>query len=145
VPPITLAIVLLLLSIHWSAKRWQTWLGRAVAVVSSLIAVPAFEAIGGEVEEWLWRTLMIAFVFVLAILSPFLSKVPQRFILVLIALVALAGAILPTWALFEFKDAFSSVYQTSIGIGAGAWINLLGQLLVASSAMYRERLSTFAL
>jgi hypothetical protein len=139
VPPIVLAVVLLLLSSQWPANRWQTWVMRVIGVVSSLLAVPAFEAIGGEPEEWLWRALMITVVVVLAFLTPFIGKMRQRFISVLIAMVALAGAVLPMWALFEVRGAFSTVYQASIGIGAGAWLYLLGQLLVASSAMVRGR------
>lgn len=144
VPPIGLAIVLLLLSSHWPAQRWQTWVMRAVSVVSSLVAVPAFEAIGGEPQEWLWRLLMIALVFVLAILSPLLKKLSQRSIAVFVALIALVGAILPMWALFEVRDAFSTVYRTSIGIGAGALLSLLGQLLVASTSVLRARVETSA-
>jgi hypothetical protein len=82
---------------------------------------------------------MITVVVVLAFLTPFIGKMRQRFISVLIAMVALAGAVLPMWALFEVRGAFSTVYQASIGIGAGAWLYLLGQLLVASSAMVRGR------
>lgn len=138
-PPIVLAVVLLLLSSHWSADRWQTWVMRVMGVASSLIAAPAFEAIGGEPEEWLWRTLMIAVVVVLALLSPFLGRISKGGISLLIALVSLAGAVLPMWALLEVRSAFSTVYGTSIGIGAGAWLFLLGQLLVASCATLHGR------
>jgi hypothetical protein len=73
-PPVTSALLLILLTTFWPATR-RTWAARAIAVLVSLLAFPALEALGDpDREEWLWRLLLIALVILTAALSPRLAR-----------------------------------------------------------------------
>lgn len=141
-PPIAASVVLILISSRWPGRRWQTWALRLTAPALSLLALPAFEAFGAETEEWLWRVLMIFFVFALVFLSPLLEKRTDREVGLFIVLTALAGGLLPTWAFLEVKVAYSSLYQVPIGVGVGVWLNGVGQLLIAVTATISWRVAT---
>lgn len=141
-PPIAAAVVLILISSRWPGRRWQTWVVRLTALALSFLALPAFEAFGAETEEWLWRVLMIFLVFALVLLSPLLKKRTDREVGLFIVLTALAGGLLPTWAFLEVKAAYSSLYQAPVGVGVGVWLNGVGQLLIAVTAILFWRAET---
>ncbi len=130
VPPVVAGAVLILVSSHWPNRRWQTWVARLVGVGLSLLAFPAIEALGTEAEEWLWRMLMIGAVLVLALASPYLGQIDNRVRWLVIGLLALIGVVLPGWVFLEVRAAFSNVYGQQLEIGAGFWLNLVGQLLL---------------
>lgn len=132
VPPVTLALMLILLAAHWPNRRWQTWAARALAVTLSLLAFPALEALGTEVAEWLWRVLMIGLVVSAAVVTSVAGRrLSSRVLWLLIFLVALAGAILPTWAFQSVRPLFASLVSGEIGIGPGVWLNGVGHLTAA--------------
>jgi hypothetical protein len=135
-PPITIALILILMSSCWPSSRWQTWSIRLIAAGISVLAFPAYEALGTEAAEWLWRVLAIGLVFVLAILSPFLGRLPIRARWALIGFVAVCGALLPGWVLLEVRAAFASLQRISLGIGVGYWLNLGGLMMIAALAFY---------
>jgi hypothetical protein len=142
-PPITVALQLILLASFWPGGRWQTWAARAVAVFAGLLAFPAFEALGDpDRAEWLWRVLMIALVLLAAAISPWLARLPGRSRWLLAAAVALAGAVLPAWAYLAIRPAYSELLRQPLGVGPGVWLNSLGHLLAlvvaASWAADRE-------
>jgi hypothetical protein len=129
-PPVTLALLLLLLTTFWDGVRWQTWAARAVAVATSLLAFPALEALGDpDLAEWLWRVLLIALVCMTAALTPWLAVRPARLRWGAAALVALAGAILPTWAYLAVRPLYAALLRQEIGIGPGVWLNAGAHLL----------------
>ena len=138
VPPITLALMLVLLSSRWPNERWQTWALRALALAISLLAFPAFEAIGAEAAEWLWRLLMIALVFVVTLVLS-VARRPGRTAWSLLAATALAGAVLPTWVYLAVRDAFDALLPQPVGIGPGVWLNLAGHLLAFAAAVAEMR------
>ena len=135
-PPVSVGLMLALLTARWPGNRWQTWAARALAVALSLLALPALEALGTEPAEWLWRLLLIGLVFIVAALAPGLRR-QRRLIWGLMALVALAGAVLPSWAYLAVRPAFSELLQERVGIGPGVWVNLAGHLLALRVAVWQ--------
>ncbi len=136
-PPITIALLLLLSTLRWPNRRWQTWAVRGIAVAVSLLALPSYEAIGTEPEEWLWRLLMVTFVVVFAALTPILRRLPFRVIGGAAILLALAGLLLPAWLFFVVRAAYSDLLRQDLGIGLGFWLNALGHIGTALVAMQR--------
>lgn len=132
VPPVTLALMLVLLAARWPNRRWQTWAARAMAVFLSLLAFPALEALGTEAAEWLWRIMMIALVVLAATVSSVTGqRLSSRVLWLFILVVALAGAILPTWAFQAVRPLFASLLRGEVGIGPGVWLNGVGHATVA--------------
>lgn len=143
VPPVTLALMLVLLAARWPNRRWQTWAARALAIVLSLLAFPALEVLGTDAAEWLWRVLMIALVVLVAAASSLTGQIlSSRVLWLLILLVALSGAILPTWAFLAVRPLFASLLRADVGIGPGVWLNGVGHLtaaVVAAIGLLRVR------
>lgn len=143
VPPVTLALMLVLLAARWPNRRWQTWAARALAIGLSLLVFPALEALGTEAAEWLWRVLMIALVILAAAVSSITGQIlSSRVLWLLILLVALAGAILPTWVFLAVRPHFASLLRADMGIGPGVWLNSVGHLtaaVVAAIGLLRMR------
>lgn len=136
-PPITLGICMALLTASWPNDRWQTWAMRALAVGVGLLAFPAVAAITGEPRsEWLVRLVLIGLVASAALLSSLASAGgwSQRGIAWLIAIVALAGAVLPTWQYLASVGVVRQALRMPVGVGLGVWLNLAGHLLIAAIA-----------
>ncbi|MCA9969136.1 MAG: hypothetical protein KC425_02920 [Anaerolineales bacterium] len=132
-PPITLGLMLALSTAGWPA-RWQTWALRGVAFGVSLLAFPALEAILREPRsEWLLRLLLIGLVGLAAVGSRWLRPYP-RAVWLLLALLGLAGAALPTWRYLTLRPFLAELFGTAVGIGPGVWLNGLGHLLVTAVA-----------
>lgn len=129
-PPVVAGAVLILFTGNWPNRRWQTWATRLLGLSLSFLAFPAIEALGTEIEEWLWRVLMIGAVLVLTAVSPYLARVPGRVVWLVIGLLALAGIVLPGWVFLEVRAAFSAIYREQVGIGIGFWLSVGGQLLL---------------
>ncbi len=136
-PPITLALFLVLWSATWGNGRWQTWAARFLAIGISLLAFPAIEVIRFEAaNQWQPRVIMIAAVMVMALLAAVLGRWP-RVTAGLMVLAGLAGFILPTWAYWAVRPVISALVGAPIGIGIGVWLNLLGHLLMIGIAVVR--------
>ena len=80
VPPITLALGMVLISVPWPPGRWQNWGWRLLALAVSLLSFPAIEAILQEpTSEWLLRLVLIGSVMVLGLMAPKLQWLPAPF------------------------------------------------------------------
>ena len=135
-PPITLGALLALATAGWPNGRWQTWAMRGLAVAVSLLALPALEAIRDEPSgEWLLRLLLIGGVVGVAFLSGLGGRLPAQASWLLLALIALAGALLPTWAYLSVRPVIADLLRAPVGIGPGVWLNLVGHLLAAGTAL----------
>ena len=140
-PPITLALMMILWSAGWSGRRWQTWALRGLAVLVALLAFPALEALRFEpVGEWILRLGLVTLVVIMAILSSAtdgLVKEPLvRGSWIGIVLLALIGLLLPTWAYLSVRPVVSNLFRGEVGIGAGVWLNAAGHLaLLAASTL----------
>lgn len=130
-PPITLALSMIFLSASWRNSRWQTWVFRGLGVAISLLAFPAVEALGAEAAEWLWRVLMIAFVLLAFVVSSLFHWPQGNMMWLSLALVALAGGLLPAWMFLEVRLAFGAFLPQTPGLGLGFLLNLAGHILVA--------------
>ena len=137
-PPILLSAILLLVTLSWPPKRWQTWVWRLIPIAISLLAFPAIEDLSGSAQaEYVPRVLWIGVIILLALIvsvigwffwqRPWLKLISWGLIL----LTALAGAILPTQVYLEVKTAVVPLFGTNIGIGWGVWLNGVGFLLIA--------------
>lgn len=130
-PPITLALALIFLSASWTNRGWQTWVFRGLGAGISLLAFPAIEALGAETAEWLWRILMIAFVFLAFVVSSLFHWPRGKTMWLSLVLAALAGGILPAWVFLEVRQAFGALLPQTPGFGLGFLLNLAGHFLVA--------------
>lgn len=140
-PPITLGLILALLTAGWPNRRWQTWAMRGLAVLVSLLAFPSLDAIRFEpASEWRVRLLLVGLVMLVALLSGVLGAPGRgrRFIPYLIALVALLGASLPTWAFLAMLPAIRTLLGP-VAAGPGLWLNLAGHLWIAGLALAQPR------
>jgi hypothetical protein len=65
-PPVTAALALLLESVGWNNRRLQTWILRGVAVLVSLLAFPALEALGTDrhLQPWSVTTALTSYLVV---------------------------------------------------------------------------------
>lgn len=141
-PPITLGLMMVWLSAGWRNGRWQTWTMRGLAAAASLLAFPALEAIRDEAtSEWLLRLQFIGLVMVMALVvgaggrhwRMSLAWLPW----LLLALLGLTGALLPTWVYLSVRPIVSRAVGLPVGIGFGVWLNAGGHLLVAAVSLWK--------
>jgi hypothetical protein len=135
-PAITLGLMIALLTAGWSNGRWQTWAMRGLAIVASLLAFPAIEAIRDEpASEWLLRLQLIGLVIAAALVTGAGRRHWQTSLAwlpwLLLALLGVAGALLPTWVYLSVRPLVSQAVGLPVGIGFGVWLNGGGHLLVA--------------
>lgn len=139
-PPITLSLMLAIWTMTWSRQGWQAWLMRLIAILISLLAFPAIEDISGPVrEQYLLRVVMIGVVVLVAVLSGFWHPTGKRERLpwILLALLGLTGAILPTWIYMMVRPFASQIMGVPIGIGVGVLLNGVGHLLVTGVSLFQ--------
>ncbi len=137
-PPITLGLMLSLLTLTGENGRFQNWAMRGLAVAVSLLAFPAVEAVRFEpASEWQFRLALVGFVLLIALLTGLLAKIalPHWLPWLLLAIVGLAGAIGPTWFYLAARPVVSQVLGLPVGIGAGVWLSGAGHLGVTVIAL----------
>lgn len=139
-PPITLGLMLALWTSGWPNRRWQSWAMRAVAVMVAMLASPAVEAILQEgSDQWLGRVLMILLVLAVALSIPFLDRLPRSsgVAVAWVVMIGLAviGLVLPTWAYLAVRPAVAQLFDRSVGVGPGVWLNGAGHLLVGVATL----------
>lgn len=136
-PPITLGLMLALMTVSRPNGRWQTWAMRVLAVAVSLFSFPAIEAIRFEpTSEWLLRLQLIFLVFLIAVFSSIALKIrpstsTTRYSWLLIALIGLIGLAMPSWIYFTVRPLVSQAIASPVGVGVGVWLNGFGHLLVS--------------
>lgn len=142
-PPITLAYLMLHWTIGWPARRWQTWLARAAAVLVSWLAFPAWESLLEEpASEWRLRLAWVGLISLSALLIFWWPRRPAGWLDGLALAAVLAGALLPTWAYFALRPVVAQALRAPVGVGPGLWLNLIGHslLFVCVAAQLRRRL-----
>ncbi|MFN2137064.1 MAG: hypothetical protein ACK2UK_13980 [Candidatus Promineifilaceae bacterium] len=144
-PPILLGLMLALWTMTWPERNglaWRAWTVRGLAVLISLLAFPAIEDISGPVrEQYMTRVLLIGAVVAVALLSGFWHPRGSWRALpwLLIAILAAAGAILPTWLFRQVQRLLGDILGVPVGTGIGLWLNLFGNLLVVTAAFFQFR------
>ena len=139
-PPITLGLMLVVWTVGWPNGRWQTWVMRAGAVAISFLSFPALEDLTGQVShEYTPRVWAIGLVMVVAGVSGAIGRwsLAIRLKWVVIALLALVGAILPFWVYGQARAAVSEVVGLPIGVGLGIWLNGFGHVAAILAALKR--------
>lgn len=141
-PPIVMGTVLALLAGMWPNGRIQTWLARGLAIALALLALPAVAAIQLEPRsEWLARLVAIGWVIGVAGLGSVISRRAgdARPLWMIIAIVALLGALLPTMQYLAVRPLVEAALHRSLEIGVGVWLNAGGSLLVLAVALLEFR------
>ncbi|MEZ4592367.1 MAG: hypothetical protein R3D55_14670 [Chloroflexota bacterium] len=142
-PPITLALSMLLFTVGWGNGRYQTWLFRGVAVAVSLLAFPALEDLTGPTQsEYLSRLAGIGLVVAVAGLltlfggqkRPWLRPASRM----LIVVAGLVGLILPTLIYGEVRPFVSDLLKLQVGYGPGFWLNLVGHAALVLLAGWQQ-------
>lgn len=146
-PPITLSLILLLLSTGWSNRRWTTWIWRGTAVLNSLLVFPALEDLTSPARgEYLSRIGMIGLVLLVAGAVTFLGQrlhhpLARGISTLLIGVVSVIGAVLPSWMYTAVLPAVNLLMGQSVGIGVGVWLSGLGHIAFLIAAVRHLALS----
>jgi hypothetical protein len=135
-PPVLLGLMMALWTAGWPNGRWQSWAVRGVAVLVSLLAFPAVEAVRFEpADQWLLRIGLVGLVGVTAVLSGVMDRLPQRIRPLLLLVLAMAGLVLPTWAYLTVRPVIAELFRTDVGIGPGLLLHIAGNLLVVVTGL----------
>ncbi len=119
-------LLVALVTVGWP-NRWQTWFVRLVAIAVSWLAFPSLDAIRFEPRsEWLLRLVLVGMVVLVAVGTHGLRGKSAAALPPLLAVIALAGAILPTWAYLAMRPAIINALTRPVGFGPGFWLNGLG-------------------
>ena len=139
-PPITLGLMLALVTLTWPPRRWQNWAMRGLAIAVSLLSFPAIEAIRFEASsEWRLRLLLIGGVALMAVLTVLAERwtrpgwLPWLFLAVL----GIVGAVFPFWFYGQVRPLVVQAIGLPVGIGPGVWLNGAGHFLVTALAIQR--------
>lgn len=132
-PPIALGGGLALFSAEWP-NTLGTWLIRALALLASSLALPSPPDIINNFADSQPRILWVVGVAILCLLAGWISR-SQRLVGILLILLALLAAILPTWTFFTLRPIIANWFQKPVGIGYGLWLNLLGQTALALTGL----------
>lgn len=135
-PPLTLALMMLLFTVAWENGRYQTWLFRGVAIGVSLLAFPAMEDFltGPTKSEYFSRLAGVGLVVLVAGLLPLLGRGKPIWlpnlrwgVMVVVGLIGLVG---PTLIYLEVRPFASQLMHIQLGYGPGFWLNLVGHIAV---------------
>ena len=138
-PPITLGLILVLLSVRL-AQGWRPWALRAVGILVATISFPSIDALRFEAAgEWRLRLFMIAFVVAVAMGSVWLGRLPKRITYGLITLTAMVGLILPTYLFSIILPVVETWLVIDWQVGLGIWFNGIGHLLIGGIALSHAR------
>lgn len=140
-PPITLGWMLALVTLTWPPRRWQNWVMRGLAMVVSLLAFPAVEAMRFEAaSEWRLRLLLIGSVALAAVLTGVAERwaLPGRLPWLLLVVVGIVGAVFPFWFYLQVRPLVSQAVGLPVSIGPGVWLNGVGHLLVTAYCVVRS-------
>lgn len=142
-PPITLALMLVALTLPWPNGRWSTWAMRALAVLISLLAFPALEDITGPfTQEYLprvqWIGLVVGAVGVTAVLSQIMpGDIRTGLCWLLLVVLGVAGAVQPMRLYLLIQPTISQLFGVPVGFGWGIILNGAGHLLIAIISLWQ--------
>lgn len=142
-PPITLALMLVALTLPWENGRWQTWAMRGTAVLLSGLAFPAWEDITGPASQdymtrIYWMGWVVVAVLVTAVCGWLLPRATCRWLCWLCLLIlGLGGAWLPARLYMQIRPQVSQLFGVPVGFGGGLVLNGAGHLLIAGVSLWQ--------
>ena len=135
-PPITMGTAIMLLTVRWPGRRVNSWLARGLGLLVAMLAFPSVEAIRFEsATEWRLRLGLVAGVALVGLLMVWAARLPRPVPYTLLIIVALVGAILPTWAYWAIRPVIAFWVKLPVGIGPGVWLNLAGHLSLVAAVL----------
>ena len=115
---------------------WTRWLIALLATPLALAMLPPAWSPGILLQpEFRLQTVAIAFCLLLVPSALLLRGVPDRPILVVIALLSLAAAIAPAWGYVQIHAAIEALYRQPLALGWGFWAGAGGFLAAAFIAI----------
>lgn len=137
-PPITLGLMLVAVTLPWANGRWQTWAVRFLGCALSLLAFPAYEDITGPLQTEYWPRvwaigLVGAVMLATAVVGPKLHpKTAEKISYSLLFFYGILGVWLPSQLYAQIQPIVSQLFGVSVGIGWGILLNGVGHLLIAA-------------
>ena len=133
-PPVTLGAMLVLWTVRWSNRRWQTWLIRGTALLIGLLALPALESFQEEpANQWILRILFVGVVAIAILLATYYASrksVADTVPWVYFVGLGLIGALLPLWTYLAIRPIVAEILGSKVGFGVGIILNTIGNGLV---------------
>ena len=136
--PLVAAAILLGLSVHGAAGRLPVRLiGTAFAALLALGALPPYEYI----RDPQYRPQLILAVggLLLVLLTPLTRRLSRRAQGILVAILALAGAVLALWQFILLRPLVVTLYNAPIGLGWGLIVCAVGFVLILLSSAVPQR------
>lgn len=136
--PLVAAAILLGLSVHGAAGRLPVRLiGTAFAALLALGALPPYEYI----RDPQYRPQLILAVggLLLVLLTPLTRRLSRRAQGILVAILALAGAVLALWQFILLRPLVVTLYNAPIGLGWGLIVCAVGFVLILLSSALPQR------
>ncbi|MCP4361873.1 MAG: hypothetical protein GY796_28000 [Chloroflexi bacterium] len=141
-PPISLALILVALTLPWDNGRVQTWLMRGLGVVISLLAFPAWEDIIGPARpDYMVRVQWIGLVVVAAVIVSIFGWTVKRPVREWVCWASLAGlglvgAIQPIRVYLQIQPNISQLLGIKVGFGWGIVLNGVGHLMITGISLW---------
>ncbi len=111
---------------------WSRWLIAFLAIPLALAMLPPAWNPGILLQaEFRLQSLAIVFCLLLVPGALLLRGVPDRPILVVIALMSLTAAIAPAWGFVQVHAAIEALYRQPLALGWGFWVGMGGFLTAA--------------
>lgn len=111
---------------------WSRWLIAFLAIPLALAMLPPAWNPGILLQaEFRLQSLAIVFCLLLVPGARLLRGVPDRPILVVIALMSLTAAIAPAWGFVQVHAAIEALYRQPLALGWGFWVGMGGFLTAA--------------
>lgn len=131
-PLVTASLAASLLAGRRGLPRWGRILLALVAIPLALAMLPpAWSPVTLALPEFRLQVLAIVVCLGMVPAVVITRYLPNRLVLGLIALLALAAAILPAWGFHQVLPAIAALYHRPLMPGWGFWVALAGQLAVA--------------
>jgi hypothetical protein len=118
-----------------SRRALPRWLRALLALGAIPLALamlpPAWSPAALRLPEF--RLQMAAMLFCLIMVPGIVATrhLPDRFVLVLLAALAIPAAVLPAWGFLQVRPAVAGLYRQPLRLGWGFWAELIGFLFIA--------------